>query len=383
MIRLHIFPVLFLLLGSCVEPFEPRLEESQEVLVISGMISDSPGPHTVSVSLSTPYRDPVYHPLPHCLVSVINQDGHMIHYLEEEEGIYLADIPDSFLEVGDAASVQVITEWGEYRSDYDTILPCPVINSLYWDLDALQTAEPGKEIPGVQFYLDMSGGASDSRNIMWQLEEAWEYTASLFGNIIWRSPGTGFEDFRSNVLYRCWKQYLLGEFYVATTRHLSSNELSRFRLNFVSNETDRLSITYSLLIKQQSLTRESFDYWLRMRDQALETGGLYEKQPSSVQGNLYNMNNPEEVVLGNFYATQIREQRIFIQNNNLFDFPVPQISCEYELLASLWQQEHIEYPVYIYSPGPFQPSYTGPSYCFDCMLQGGDTIRPEYWKSWE
>ena len=374
--------IVLMVIGSCVEPFEPELEESQEVVVISGLISDSPGRHTVQVSLSTPYTDPDFRPLEHCLVAVINQDGEMVHYQEEGGGLYSAEIPDAFLGVGDVASVWVVTDRGEYRSDFDTILPCPGIDNLYWELGEVETAVPGEIIPGIQFYLDMSGTLQDSRNIMWQLEEAWEYRASLIGNRIWRSPGTGFEEFKSNVVFKCWKEYFLDQFFITTTKNLTSNELRRYKLNFVTNETDRLSLTYSLLVKQQSLTLAAYDYWMRMHEQALESGGLYEKQPAAVQGNLYNVDDPGEVVLGNFFASQVSHRRIFVHNNNFFDFPVPHISCEYEPMSWLWEQESIEYPVYIYAPGTFQPSLTGPSYCFDCMLQGGDTIRPPYWESW-
>jgi hypothetical protein len=217
---------------------------------------------------------------------------------------------------------------------------------------------------------------------MWQLEESWEYKASLIGNLIWRYPGSGTEEFKSNVIFRCWKEYFLDQFFIATTKNLTSNELKSYKLNFVSNETDRLSLTYSLLVKQQSLTLSSYEYWTRMHEQALESGGLYEKQPAAVQGNLYNTEDPGELVLGNFFATQVRRRRIFVHNNNFFEFQVPHISCEYEPMSWLWEQEYIEYPVYIYSPGTFQPPLTGPSYCFDCLLQGGDTIRPPYWESW-
>lgn len=380
--KLYIFLAVYLLCGSCVEPFEPELEESQEVLVISGMISDSPGRHTVTVSLSSPYRFPVFQGLDHCVVNVTNQDGNMIHYSYEGKGIYSVDLPDSFLEVGDAASLYVLTpNRGEYRSSYDTILPCPEIDKLYWEFQYLETPDPEKSLPGIQFYLDMSGSPSDSRNMIWRVNETWEYWASLFGNkIILDLHHT--EDFWSSVIFKCWKSFPLDQIYTGTTRNLSSNELLRVPLNFVSNETDRLSVTYSLHIQQQSLSQEAYEYWQRMNDQAAGSGGLYEKQPASVAGNMYSVDQAEGVVLGYFYASQVREQRIFVHNNNFFDFYIPHIDCEYQPRSTLWGHGAIKYPVYIYDPGPPHPSLWGPQECFDCRLQGGDTIRPEIWESW-
>lgn len=369
--------------SSCVEPFEPVLEESQEVMVISGMITDRPGRHTLSVSRSSPYTTPEFQPVEFCVVTATDQDGNMIHYTHEGDGVYAVDVPDSFLEVGDAVSLQVFTpEMQEYRSAYDTILPCPDFDSLYYEIQERETPDPEKNVMGIQFYLDMSGSSSDSRNIMWQVDETWEYWASLFGTHRWHEDGT-VEQFRSNPLFNCWKSFPIDRLYTATTRNLSSNEIKGMALNYVSNQTDRLSVTYSLLVKQQSLSREAYDYFQRLNEQAAEAGGLYDIQPSSVKGNLYSVYDPDEVVLGFFHATQLREKQIFVHNNNYFEFFIPHISCEYLPLSWIWDGGRKEYPIYIYNPGNFQPSMTGPQECFDCRLQGGTTNRPVNWESWK
>ncbi len=380
--KLHIILALCLLCSSCVEPYEPVLEESQDVLVISGMITDSPGRHEVKVSLSSPYSFPAFQGVEHCLVNVSDQDGNMIHYSDEGNGVYSANVPDSFLEVGDAVSLYVLTpDRGEYRSSYDTILPCAEIDSLYWEFQYMETPDPDKSRPGIQFYLDMSGSTSDSRNMIWRVNETWEYWASLFGNKVMLDFHHTV-DYISSDIYKCWKSFPLDHIYTGSTRNLSSNELRGVALNSVSNETDRLRVTYSLYVQQQSLSLGAYDYWLRMNDQAAESGGLYEKQPASVPGNLFAVDESEGEVLGFFYACQVKEKRIYVHNNNYFDFYIPHIDCEYESLGNIWGQETIDYPVYIYVPGPFKPSFTGPAECFDCRLQGGDTIRPIPWETW-
>ncbi len=352
-------------------------------MVISGMINDHPGRQTISISRSSPYRKPDFQPVENCVVSVTDQDGNMIHYADEGGGTYAVDVPDSFLEVGDAVSVYVVTpDMKEYRSSYDTILSCPELDSVYWEFQYRETNDPEKNLPGIQFFLDMSGESFDSRNLIWRIEETWEYWAALFGTHRWWADGT-VEEYRSNPIYKCWNFFPLYQFYTGTTRNLSSNEMKRVALHFVSNETDRLKITYSILVQQQSLSQEAYNYWQRVHDQSLETGGLYEKQLSSVPGNMYSVNDPEELVLGYFYASQVRQQRIFVHNNNFFDFAIPHIQCEYQPLSAIWTWDKIEYPVYIYVPGPFKPSFTGEQFCFDCRIQGGVNVRPDYWESWK
>jgi hypothetical protein len=381
--RNHILILFCVICCSCVEPFEPVLEESQEVLVISGMISDGPGRHTVTVSLSAPYRWPDFNGMENCVVTVTDQHGNTVDYIDEGEGTYAADIPDSFLEVGDAVSLHVLTpDHGEYWSSFDTILACPDLDSVYWELQYMETPDPDISLPGIQFYLDMSGKPSDSRNIIWRVNETWEYWASLIGNFIMWDWGY-MEEFWSGKVFKCWKSYPLDHIFAMSTRNLSTNEIRKMPLNFVSNKSDRLQVTYSLYVQQQSLSLEAYDYWQRMNEQVVSSGGLYEKQPASVRGNICSTDHPEELVLGFFYASQVKEQRIFVHNNNLFDFFIPHIDCEYQPLQTLWQSDNIEFPVYIYVPGPFQPLLWGPQECFDCRLQGGDTIRPKIWESWK
>lgn len=270
--NLYILIDLCLLCSACVEPYEPVLEESQEVLVISGMISDKPGRHEVKVSRSSPYHAPEFQGVEHCVVHVSDQDGNMIHYSDQGDGIYAVDLPESFLEVGDAASLYVMTPNSrEYRSDYDVILPCPEIDKLYWELQYKETSDPEKSLPGIQFYLDMSGSDSDARNVIWRVSESWEYWASLYGNkVLLDFHHT--EDFITSKIFKCWKTLPLDHIYTGSTRNLNSNSLKKVALNFVSNETDRLRVSYRLLVKQQSLSLEAYDYWQQMNILAAESG---------------------------------------------------------------------------------------------------------------
>ncbi len=383
--KYHILFLLLLTCSSCIEPFEPVIEESQELLVINGMITDQPGMHYVEVSRSTPYNEPTYQPVEGCVVTVTDEDGDMIHFLEEPLGKYSADIPGSFLSVGKAYSLQVFTpDQKEYCSDYDTLLACPPIDSIYYEVETRETSDPDFILGGIQFYMDMTGAASDSRNFMWQLEETWEYWAALFSQYI-RREGEAVTKYRSSDLFKCWRTCPIREIYTETTRNLSVNALKRNSLNFVSNETDRLKVTYSLLVKQQSLTRRSYVYWEKMKAQSGETGGLYENQPSSAIGNIYNTTDPDEVVLGIFYATQQQTRRIMVDNvsseNDPFEFKIPYLTCEWESAAGIFQSGS-DFPYYLKSdhPSGYGPPYlTADRICFDCRIRGGINVKPDYW----
>ncbi|MDA0194687.1 MAG: DUF4249 domain-containing protein [Bacteroidetes bacterium] len=65
-------------------------------------------------------------------------------------------------------------------------------------------------------------------------------------------------------------------------------------------------------IEQFSLTEETFDFFRLLQIQAGELGESTSTSPSQVEGNVRNINNPKEVVLGFFYATSIQSLSVTI-----------------------------------------------------------------------
>ena len=147
----------------------------------------------------------------------------------------------------------------------------------------------------------------------------------------------------------------------------------------LSNETPRIKLQYSLLIKQHSLTNEIFIYWERMKSQSSDAGGFYESQPSSTTGNIYNLNDLNEKVLGCFYATQQQRKRLTVNEN--FDFDMPRFTCELDTVNSLGELR-TDFPYYLISIDPMgmgPPYLWGDQDCFDCRLYGGTNVEPDYW----
>lgn len=376
----HILLMMLLSCSSCVEPFEPVLGEATEVLVINGMITDNPGWHYVDISKSTSYNNPEYVPLSGCIVSVTDENGDMEYYMEEQSGKYSAYLSGSFLAVGKAYSLHVITpDQKEYRSDYDTLTACPPIDTIYYEVEERGTSNPDFPLGGIQFYTDMSGAATDSRNFLWLMDETWEYRSPYVSRYIWRG-GVDAIHFHSIDLFKCYQTLPILELHTASTQYLSVNALRRNPLNFVSNETDRLKVKYSLLVKQQSLSKNSFDYWKRMEAQRSGSGGFYETQPASSIGNIYNVRNWDEVVLGIFYATQQQSKRLTLINN--FDFKIPSFTCELDTIFDFSTLIADKLPYYLRSIHPLAdraPWETGDAICFDCRIRGGTNEKPDFW----
>lgn len=366
---------------SCIEPFEPEIENKQDMLVINGSITDKPGSHFVQISRSSEYNEPAFIPVKGCVVRVEDQDGRGVTYTEDQPGIYIADLEESFLEVNNCYRLYVLSQDGEeYMSEYDSLLACPPIDSLYYETDLPVSDDPNITfMGGVQINVDVRGEKSESRNFLWELEETYLYLADYYIQYLWENDSVYEFDPPSDSLTRCYMTEPISKIYTASTRNLVSNELNKYPLNYISAWGPRLKFEYGLLVTQYSLTDEAFLYWEKIANLTDDEGGLYETQPANAHGNFYNVNNEDEEVLGFFYASQ--EQEEWIQ----FERPLLNI---YELNEPCWLDladlDNLE-------PGTFLVSVDldgmGPPYgfstgnlCFDCRTKGGSLEPPVYWQ---
>ena len=290
------------MLNSCVEPYDPIINETQEVMVIEGVITDQSGAFIRSVyPVQRPIMNPSFMPVSGCVVSVQDNLGNMEFYSErwDEPGIYEANLEEPFLGVGKLYSLQVVTpDNSVYASDYDTLLSCPPVDAIYYEHEVSGGEDPDDVWQGIQFYNDVRGFDGGARNYRWKATATWEYHSPYTSNYVWYY-GTVLPYLVDSVS-TCYLTETIQTVYAASTQLLSENNIYKNKLHYVSDQTPRLTERYSLLVEQQSLTDQAYTYWEKLAAQSANSASLYETQPSSSQGNIYNVNWDGEKVLGLF-----------------------------------------------------------------------------------
>ncbi|UCG28385.1 MAG: DUF4249 family protein, partial [Bacteroidales bacterium] len=234
---------------------------------------------------------------------------------------------------------------------------------------------------GIQFFIDADPQDDIDRKFRWELVETWEYEAENF--IQYYYDGLLHEYPDPWALFRCWKTDNIHSIFATSTYNSTSTKIKRFPLNYVSNQSNRLRIKYSLLVKQYCVSDEAYEYWYQLQKQSQESGGFYETQPPQLTGNIYNVDDPEENVLGYFYVSSAAEKRIFVDENFLFRTPGPE--CILDTIQSFQKLRKLggPYPIYLIS---LSQMGTGPPYgrgwglCFDCTTGGGTTSKPWFWE---
>ena len=278
------FAKLLLLLSlfwtSCEEPVDIDLRTGPTRLVVEGWITDLPGPHRVKLTTTDNFTSEFPTPTVSQARIRVRDDQGNVHSLEEAApGVYLTDSA-SFVGIpGRAYQVSILLRDGSrYESDFQMLKSVAPIDSI------------------TTYYVE---DPIPNNN-----EEDGEGHYALVG--LTDPPELG--DF-----YR-WKVARNSTFYdrpedqrIDTDRFVNGNHFSVDFDNFPMELGD------TCLVQQMSLTSDAFDFLRLLTIQAIEIGQSTSTSPSIVRGNLYSVNNPDEVVLGFFSASSVAQKQVIMQ----------------------------------------------------------------------
>ena len=196
---------ILLCLAACVDPFKPDIRETQNLLVVNGIITDRPGMQYVEISRSSPYNQPLFIPVKGCVVRVEDDQGEGMIYEDGGSGRYWVNLERPFLGVNKSYRLLVFTPDGkEYQSDYEPLLPCPRLDRLYYEIEHQETDDPLRSYYGIRFLVDVKPEAGATRNVLWKLVETYEYHASYLIQYTWNGRDL-FEFYPlSDSLYTCY-----------------------------------------------------------------------------------------------------------------------------------------------------------------------------------
>lgn len=370
------------MLSSCIEEYTPDIEAGEsEKYVVYGELTTEHEDQMIAVSLVSSIRDPKLIPLNDCMVSIVDDQGKSFSGTEFEEGKYKVSVPGEYLSIGKAYRLEIVTAAGvKLVSEFEELLDCPDIDSVYYVREDKPTSDPEVFIEGIQFYLNLDDHGTGTAYYKFDVEETWEY--HTVQPLEWYFDGANLHhvmprDWSHNV---CWTTQMIKDIFILNTAELESNEFKQFPLHFVDNAMPHLAHMYSILVKQYAISEEAYIFWDQLRMNNIEQGGLYDTQPLTVQSNLENQSNPEQDVLGYFKVSSVKTKRIFVKD-------VPDLEIKYQPLCSpsllrfglreLTPDVYFQgYPVYVIID---RGVYLLTPECIFCELKGGTTTRPDYW----
>ena len=70
----------------------------------------------------------------------------------------------------------------------------------------------------------------------------------------------------------------------------------------------------TVIIEQMSISKRAFNFWTLVQQQLSNFGSPFDTPPASIEGNMYNINDPDETVLGFFGVSNVSKESIVIED---------------------------------------------------------------------
>jgi len=375
--------ILFIiLLASCVEAYWPTIDKYENRLVVDGGITDQPGPYTIRLSLSSSIDSAIYKPFVNCELVINDEEGTSETLNEVEPGVYMTNIDGIKGETGKSYQLTIHTPSDRvYRSGFEELLAGEKIDSVYGRIEYREVEEYDYNLQGYQFYVDTKLAEKDTNNYLWRLEATFHYQSDY--TIRWIFDGELNWFHGPDSLFNCWKTYVVEDFFSMSTRSLSTPKIVAYPLHFVNTETRQLSVKYSLLVRQYTLNQNAFKFWDALREQNASSASLYAVQPYQIRGNIYNVDDPNEPVLGYFLVAGLDEKRIFVDRPKYpveFNYSVCTLSDrDFEAYSEMYMADPVTYPIYAIETNGGRRAVPHKA-CTDCREKGGIIAKPDFWE---
>ncbi len=365
-IRILFFGLLLSAAGSCIDPFNPpEIDNTDTFLVYDGYVQAN-GTDTSWIRLSRTQN--VHDPSGpaaerNATIKVESESGEVFTFLPSPAGDGRYYLPPASLDVSKNYRLSVLLRSGKaYESDWQRFSVSPPIDSVTYALN-------GRE--GVQIYVHTHDPANQTRFYKWTFEETWEYRTPLTS--LYEVVGKKVVD-RLIDINRCWTTITATNINLFTTAALSQDLVRSHPVTYVPAASDKLLHLYSIIVHQQALTREGYEYWAELARNNETNGSIFDPFPSQLSGNIRSLSNPKERVFGFFSGGVTQSERIFIREH-LGRYPQCYEIDTLELGDDLFNSIYL-----IASQIPEMPIYVmaAPN-CLDCRLKGGNLKRPPFW----
>jgi hypothetical protein len=370
---------LILSVIACKEAYNPQTTSfNSNVLVVDGFINTS-GDDSTIIKLSrtvTLANKKIINPETGAIVSVETSSNENAPLVEKEKGVYV--IPALIFGSNKKYRLKIKTKNGtNYSSDFVESILSPQIDSVNYQIKP----------DGLQLYVNASDANQKTHYYRWEYDETWIFYAMYNSGYIWRKgPYVEHRDADENI-YQCWGNASSSTILTGSSAKLDKDVIHLSPLTLVPSTSEKLTEKYSILVKQYALTKEAYDFWQVLKKNTESLGSIFDVLPSELTGNIHNVANNKEPVIGYISAGTTQKKRIFVSKDKLPKWgPVYPYFCS-PLDTILLKDEKVAFSAPSYIPisdihdvlGNLIGHHGAPRVCSDCTIRGTNK-RPIFWQ---
>ena len=296
-------------LTACTEVIDLDTGRPRQQLVIFGRVTDGLAGNEVRVSLtSVEGLEP--EPVDNAQVWLIEDGEILAEYTERSPGFYRLNLPQDSARTGRVYHIRVRAPGGSVYESTPTVMPAQVaIDSLYFEQGRLEEVvnEAGITVerrlanfkvdseivnPGQDFFLK------------WHLIEAYGFQERIRVTPIPRVPC-----FITNEI--SGQQVRLFNGAKLRVPRIIGQPMSRVVID------RKFAFDYYFSVIQTTIDRDTHLYYERLNAVSSTQGSIFDQPPAPLPGNITNIDDPEEEVLGYFEVVRADTSRIRVRNTDL------------------------------------------------------------------
>ncbi len=318
-----LFTYLFLsvLTFSCVDLYDPELSSESERLVIEGRVTTELDFQWVYLTYDAGYNSSetnFTNLVKTAKVWVQDDKGNRYDFIDDTnlKGNVRTGVgfdyrsKDKFQAVvGRTYQLFIQTSNGKnYTSKPEKVKAVPPIDKVYWEFRELPAfgLNPKGEF---SIYIDLKDSPATGEFYQWETIHQEQIEYCRYWDI--RSDPPQF--FRDKCCNDCWESSICQECkQFASDQFVNGKEV---RKKYLGKAPYTNVTPYYLMVKQYSISEETFKFWSAVQAQTANSGGLFDATPKSVKGNLSNQNDAKEEVLGIFSACDVAEKVVYVDRN--------------------------------------------------------------------
>ncbi|MFC0519027.1 DUF4249 domain-containing protein [Mucilaginibacter angelicae] len=297
-----------LLNESCRKSFTPAvISAPNNYLVVEGLINTGDDSTFIKLSRTVKLNDKVtVSPEKQAQVVIESDNGSTYPLAEIAAGTYTTS--PLHLQASHKYRIRIKTSGNkEYASDFVEVKITPPIDSVSYRIKP----------DGLYINANAHDISNNTRYYRWDYEETYQYHARFDSK--YKSNGDTVlpRDLINDQIYRCWRSDTSSTIVLASTTKLTADVLSQAPITFIASSSEKVSEKYSILLKQYALTKEAFQFWENLQKNTQQLGSIFDAQPSQLIGNIHNLADTLEPVIGYMSAGTVSKLRKFIPNSSL------------------------------------------------------------------
>ncbi len=365
--------LILILLSSCVDPFNfSSQNQEKKILVVDGFITNEKGEFTITLTRSANFYTPkngysgiikeqgFIKPESKAIIKIIDDTGRSQQFLETKENSGIYKIPSSENWEGEIEKkyyIHIKTENGEeYESTPEVLkasLPIDSIYTIYESKELLDENNNITTVDGFQYYADINLGENDNYYAFGSTQTYMiETPIHRVPLLLPPYPKFCYVTQKGNDNYN----------FLVSNIEFNTQKIIKHPLDFVVPKFE-YNIKHSYNLLQYSMSKEAFHFYSSIRKQLKVKGSILDETPLKIIGNISNVHDKNEIVLGYFAVFGVTTKRLFVSKDELpVNFKKGQLS-----------------ECFVACPPPRDNCLD--TYCFDCSkYPGSATQKPSFWE---